>query len=102
MTRKYNLHDGKVGSALAVRLTSKASRNAIAGIMENGTVKVHVTADSAKGDGNEALIKLLADVLSVSKSKVEIAAGDKGPDKLVSVLGMDAITMTRLIRENLG
>jgi len=100
-SRKYKLHDGKVGSAISVRLTSKASRNAIAGIMENGTVKVHVTAASTNGEDNEALMKLLSDVLNVPKSKVAIVAGITGRDKILSVLGLDAITMTRLIRENL-
>jgi len=101
VTRKYKLHDGKVGSALAVRLTSKASRNAIVGIMENGTVKVHVTTAPAGGADNEALMQLMADVLNVPKSKVAIVAGNTGRDKILSVLGLDAITMTRLIRENL-
>lgn len=101
VSRKYKLHDGKVGSALAIRLTSKASQNAIAGIMENGTVKVHVTAAPENGDDNEALIQLLADVLSVPKSKVAVVAGDTGRDKILSVIGLDAITMTRLIRESL-
>lgn len=100
-SRKYNLHDGKVGSAISVRLTSKASRNAVAGIMENGTVKVHVTAAPTNGEDNEALIKLLADILSVPESKVEIVAGNTGRDKILSVLGLDAITLTRLIREHL-
>ena len=99
-SRKYKLHDGKVGSALAVRLTSKASRNAIAGIMENGTIKIHVTAAPANGEDNEALIKLLANILSVPESKVAIVAGSTGRDKILSVLGLDAITLTRLIREN--
>jgi len=100
-SRKYKLHDGKVGSAISVRLTSKASRNAIAGIMENGTVKVHVTAAPANGDDNIALVKLLADVLSVPESNVAIVAGATGRDKILSVLGLDAITLTRLIREHL-
>lgn len=100
-SRKYNLHDGKVGSAISVRLTSKASRNAVAGIMENGTVKVYVTAAPTNGEDNEALIKLLADILSVPESKVEIVAGNTGRDKILSVLGLDAITLTRLIREHL-
>ena len=57
-SRKYDLHDGKVGSALAVKLTSKASRNAIAGIMEDGTIKIHVTAPPEDGQDNKALIQL--------------------------------------------
>ena len=102
ITRKYKLHDGKTGSALTVRLTSKTNQNAVVGIMSNGTVKIDVTAASTNGEDNEALINLIADVLSVPKSKVAIVAGMTGRDKIISVLGLDAITMTKLIRDHLA
>ncbi len=99
--RKYNLHDGKIGSALAVRVIAKASRDALAGILEDGTIKVHVTASPENGQDNEALIKLLADALNVSESDVAIVAGETGRDKLVSVIGLTAVTLTTLIRASL-
>ena len=102
MARKYKLHDGKVGSALAVRLTPKASRDAVVGIQEDGTVKVHVTAPPSDGQDNDALIALLSDVLGVPKKNVEIVAGEDGRDKLLSVLGMDAVTLTKSIRAHLS
>lgn len=101
MARKYNLHDGKVGSALAVRLTPKASRDAVVGILEDGTVKVHVTASPSGGKDNDALIALLSDVLGMPAKNVEIVAGADGRDKLLSILGMDAVTLTTLLREYL-
>ena len=101
-SRKYNLHDGKSGAALAVRLTSKASRNAVAGIMEDGTVKVHVTAAPKDGQDNQALMKLLAEVLNVSESDMAIVAGETGRDKLISVLSLNAIAVTKLIREHVS
>ncbi|MBT3322016.1 MAG: DUF167 domain-containing protein [Anaerolineae bacterium] len=97
-SRKYNLHDGKVGSALTVRLTPKASRSTIAGIAQDGTVKVHVTAAPEEGQDNEALVELLADVLGVPKPNICIIAGEVGRDKIVSVLGLDAVTLTKLVR----
>ena len=102
MSRKYKLHNGKVGSALAVRLTAKASRNAIVGIMEDGTVKVHVTAPADDGQDNEALIALLVEALELPPGNVEIVAGEVGRDKLLSVVGMDAFTLTSLLREHLS
>ena len=102
MTRKYKLHDGKVGSAVAVRLTPKASRDAVVGILEDGTVKVHVTAPPTDGQDNEALIKLLAETLDVPAEDVSIVAGEVGRDKLLSILGMDAVTLTTRIRSHLG
>mgnify|MGYP003971868461 CR=1 FL=1 len=97
-SRKYKLHDGKVGSALAVRLTPKASRDAVVGIMEDGTVKVHVTAAPNGGQDNKALTALLANVLGVPQKNVDIVAGR---DKLLSVLGLDAVSLTKRLREYL-
>lgn len=102
MTRNYKLHNGKVGSALAVRLTPKASRNAIVGIQEDGAVKVHVTASPTDGQDNEALIALLAETLKMPVDDVSIVAGENGRDKLLSVLGMDAVTLTTLLRQHLS
>ena len=100
-SRKYDLHDGKVGSALAVKLTAKASRNAIAGIMEDGTIKIHVTSPPKGGQDNQAMIQLLTEVLKVPESDVSIIAGEEGRDKLISILGLDAVTLTGLVRAHL-
>ena len=45
--RKFNMHDGKKGSALAVRVTPRASRNEIVEILEDGTVRVRLAASPA-------------------------------------------------------
>ncbi len=92
MPRKYVLHDGKRGSALAVRVTPRASRNQIVGLMNDGTVKVHIAAEPPDEESNAELISFLAEVLGVPKSRVEIVAGETGRDKLVSVLDMDVET----------
>ncbi len=89
MVRKFTLHDGKRGSALTLRITSRASRNAIVGVLNDGTIKVHLTAPPVNDKANQALIGLLADVLQVAKSRIDIIAGATGRDKLVSVLDMD-------------
>ncbi|MCQ3951864.1 MAG: DUF167 domain-containing protein [Chloroflexi bacterium] len=86
MTRKYVLHDGKRGSALALRITPRSSRNQIAGVLNDGTVKIHVAADPADETLNRELIAFLAEVLGVPKTRVEIVAGESGRDKLVSIL----------------
>ncbi len=100
-SRNYNLHDGKVGSALTIRLTPKASRNAISGIAEDGTVKIHVTASPDGGGDNKALIQLLAEILDIPTANIAIIAGESGRDKIVSIVGLDAVTLTKLVRAHL-
>ena len=101
-SRKYKLHDGQSGAALTVRLTAKASRNAVAGILEDGTIKVHVTAAPEKGQDNIAMTKLIAKVLGVPAGDVAIVAGETGRDKLISILSLDAVSVTKRIREHIG
>jgi uncharacterized protein (TIGR00251 family) len=88
-SRKFHLHDGRRGSALAVRVTPRASRNEITEIQSDGTVKVRLTAVPVEGEANQALIAFLAEVLGVAPSKLDIVAGLSGKDKLISVLDMD-------------
>ena len=88
--RKYRLHDGKKGAALAVRVTPRASQNDIVEIQSDGTVKIHLTAPEHDGKANDELIKFLSEILGAPKTHIEILAGASGRDKLVTVLDMDA------------
>lgn len=92
MSRKYVLHSGQRGSALAVRITPRASRNQIVGVLNDGTIKVQLASEPADEELNIELISYLAEVLGIPKSRVEVVAGENGRDKLVSVLDMDVET----------
>lgn len=100
--RSFRLHDGRVGSALAVRVTPRASRNEVVEVMADGTVRIRITASPVEGEANEKLVSFLAEVLSVPKSRLEIVAGLSGRDKLISVLDMDAATVHKRIVAHLG
>jgi uncharacterized protein YggU (UPF0235/DUF167 family) len=97
MTRKFDLHHGRHGSALAVRITPRASRNQIVSIMNDGTVKVHLAAEASDAETNPELISFMSEVLGVPKSRLEIVAGISGLDKIVSVLDMDVNTVNQRV-----
>jgi len=99
--RNFHLHDGKKGSALAVRVTPRASKNEIVEVLSDGTVKVHLTAPPVEGKANEALVAFLAEVLDVAPSRIEVVAGASGRDKLISVLEMDTATVHKKILDHL-
>jgi uncharacterized protein (TIGR00251 family) len=101
MPRKFILHDGKRGSALALRITPRASHNKIVGVLNDGTIKVHIAAAPVEEAANKQLVEFLAEVLGVPKSRVEIVAGATGRDKLVSVLDMDVETAHQRILAHL-
>ncbi len=99
--RTFHLHDGKKGSALAVRVTPRASKDEIVEVLSDGTVKVHLQAPPVEGKANEALVKFLAKVLGVTPGRIEVVAGATGRDKLISVLEMDTATVHKKILEHM-
>lgn len=100
--RSFRLHDGQHGAALTIRVTPKASRNAIVGVLDDGTIKIHLTAPPVEGQANQALLEFLSEVLGVPKSNLEIVAGHSGRDKLVSILNMDVQTVHQRILAHLS
>ena len=79
--------DGAV--VFEVRVAPRASRSRVIGV-QDGALKVALTAPPVDGAANDALRKLLAKTLSVSKSDVEIVRGDRARIKLLRVKGIRA------------
>jgi hypothetical protein len=79
------------GLIVPVRLTPKASRNAIDGLREDAdggkALAVQVTAVPEKGKANEALERLLAKALGVAAGRVEVVGGATSRNKDVLVRG---------------
>lgn len=100
--RQFNLHDGKKGAALAVRVTPRSSRNEIVEVLSDGTVKIRLTAAPVEGKANDLLVSFLAEVLEIAPSKIEVVAGLTSKDKLVTVLDLDAQTVHKRILSRLS
>lgn len=100
-SRNFILHDGKKGAALAIRIIPRSSRNEVAEILHDGTVKVRLKVAADDQKLNQELINFLAETLSVPRNRVDIVAGLSGLDKLVSVLDLDAASLHARILENL-
>jgi uncharacterized protein (TIGR00251 family) len=76
--------DGAV--SFAVRLTPRASRDAIEGEWQ-GALKVRLTAPPVENRANEALCRLLAQSLNMPRSAVRIVSGERSRTKRVEVRG---------------
>ena len=87
--RKFEITDARGGAALTVRVTTRAERTELAGIQDDGVLKIRLTASSA-GDpaANEELVGFIAAQLSVSDEQVAIVAGEAGREKIVSIEGL--------------
>lgn len=95
--RAYKLHDGRHGAALTVRVTPRARRTEIAGFLEDGILRIRIAAPPVEGKANAALVEFLAKVLSVRKNRIEVVAGDKSLDKIISVTDLSADEVQRRV-----
>ena len=100
--KKYKFHDGKKGAALTIRVTPRARRNEVVEVLSDLTVKIRLTAPPVEGKANQALLKFLSEVLDTPKSKIEIVAGEKGRDKIVSILDIDSEDVHKKLIKNLA
>jgi hypothetical protein len=88
--RAFKLHSGKSGAALTLRVTPRARKTEFAGVLEDGILRVRVAAPPVEGKANAELLSFLAKVLGVRKNRLDIIAGQRGLDKIVSVLDLSA------------
>lgn len=76
-------------ASFRVHLQPKASREAIIGEVD-GVLRLRVTAPPLEGRANEACLRLLARVLDLPISRLQIAAGQHGRIKTIRVAGASA------------
>ncbi len=68
----------------SVRVQPRASRSAVVGLHDSA-LKVRLAAPPVDGAANEALIKLFAQLLDVTRADVEIISGASSRQKLVRI-----------------
>ena len=73
--RNFKLHNGKMGAAITVRITPRTAKNEITEILNDGTVKIRLTAPPVEGRANQGLIDFLAEVLNIKPARIEIISG---------------------------
>ncbi|HEY62565.1 MAG TPA: YggU family protein [Anaerolineae bacterium] len=100
--KKHPFTKGEKGAALAIRLIPRASKNEIVKVMDDGTVRIRITAPPVEGKANRALIKYLSKILDVSQSKIEIVAGKKSKNKLISIIGLNSRTVQKMILDKIS
>ncbi|MCB2116056.1 MAG: DUF167 domain-containing protein [Rhodobacteraceae bacterium] len=73
-------HLATPGAEIAVRVTPKASRNAV--VVEEGAIRVYVTVVPEGGKATAAVVKLLAKALGVAKTRLVLLRGETSRDKV--------------------
>lgn len=88
------------GVRVALRVTPKASRNAVTGTADTAdggkALKVAVTAVPEDGKANAAVVKLLSKAWGVPRTGITVLAGAADRNKILHVAGDPAELMRRL------
>jgi uncharacterized protein (TIGR00251 family) len=85
-----------LGVTLSVRIQPRASKNGVSR-MEDGSLKIRLTAPPVDGAANEALIAYLSKALGVSKSSVEIVSGHTSREKRIRISGINEEDIDQLL-----
>jgi hypothetical protein len=80
---------------IRVRLQPSARVNEIT-LVDQGTVRVRVTAPPVDGKANLSMISLIAEKLGIPRSRITIAQGIKARNKLLII---DAIASSEALRQ---
>ena len=73
-------HLAQPGTLIEVRVTPRASRNAV--LLDDGAIRVTVTTVPEDGKANAAVAALLATALGVAKSRLVLVRGATAREKL--------------------
>lgn len=100
MTKKRgeSFHSGKFGAALSMQVKTGAKKNSIKEIRADGLVIVKLASSSSDESSHPLLKSLLATVLGIDQSSIDIVAGMQSEYKLVSIVGIDSHRVEELIR----
>jgi uncharacterized protein (TIGR00251 family) len=88
------------GVRLAVRLTPRASRNGVDGVVLDAdgrsALQLRLSAPPVEGAANKALIAFVAEALSLRKAQVEIVSGQTARQKILQLSGDAETILARL------
>lgn len=77
------------GVRMEVKVQPRSSRNQVVGV-QNGMLKIKLTAPPVEGEANAALIGFLADYLHIPRRAVQLLKGETSRHKLVEISGLCA------------
>jgi uncharacterized protein len=75
-------------ATISVRVQPRSRSDGLAGVRD-GVLVVRVMAPPLDGRANDALCRLLADLLGARRSSVTIVRGERARDKVVAIEGID-------------
>lgn len=85
-------------TTLKIKVIPRSSRNEIVGFMDDGTLKLKLTAPPVDGQANQAVRKYLSDLFKVPVGNIDIISGKTSHNKLISITGINTETAIQIIQ----
>ena len=86
------------GVTFAVKVHSRARRNAITGTMGDA-LKLALTAPPVEGKANQAVVEFFAEVFEILRSSVTIASGETSRQKVICISGVAIENVRQRLKE---
>jgi uncharacterized protein (TIGR00251 family) len=86
------------GVCLSIKVQPRAARNEIVGVVGD-ELKVRVTAPPVDSAANEAVLRLLAEILGCARSALHLQRGQTSRRKLIKVAGLSAEHVLARLRQ---
>jgi len=90
------LREHRDGVTIDLHVQPRASKNEIVGV-QGEELKVRLTSPPVEGEANRLCVEFFAKMLKVSKSTVELVAGEKSRHKRLLIRGGDVEDVRRAL-----
>jgi uncharacterized protein (TIGR00251 family) len=94
--------NAKRGAAITVKVSPRAPKTELAGLMDDGTLKIRLAAPPVDGAANRALVDFLSQALDLPRSQIDIIAGETSERKLISLVGISPEEVDKAFRDILA
>ncbi len=93
-----NLKIGELenGIRIQIKVQPRSSKNQIAGVQQ-GALKIKLTAPPVEGEANKALVNFLSGVLKIPKKNIKIIKGESARNKIVDIKGIKRDTLLKIV-----
>src|SRR5215470_11382270 len=98
----FKFRDARQGAAITVKVVPRARKTELAGVMDDGTLKIKVAAPPVEGAANAALVDYLSQVLELPIKQIDIVAGATSERKLISLVGISPEAVDAIFQKMLG
>jgi len=100
--QEHHFHEGKMGSAIAVRIIPKSSSDRIVEIHKDGAIIISLKASGNGADINKALLEFLSKIFEIQSNQMEVVAGSQKNEKLITILNLDSAIVQEKIFKNMS